>query len=181
MAETLLSLWVDFLFIFDGLCILLALFLYYKVEEGYRDIAFFVLCFFVVSDVVAHHFFMGLRTAKGNGWIIYQLYNFVIVAIMWKIWNMMSALFILFVLGVNVLLNIVVSYYFISNAIPKLLYTIYPYPAGFLMLLCLFFLWMVGYGIRLSNSKSNHTGIIDPLLRVCLGRYYRVQIQGDKR
>lgn len=175
----MMSLWNDFLFIFDGLCILTAMFLFYKVEEGYRDIAFFVLCFFVISDAVAHHFFMDIRNA--NNWIIYQLYNFVIILIMWRIWNMVSALFILYVLGANVLLNIVVSYYFISNMVPKLIYTIYPYPAGFLMLLCLFYLWMVSYGIRLSNSKVNHTGIIDPLLRLCLGRYYRVHLQGSTR
>jgi len=178
MSDILLSLWNDFLFIFDGLCILIAMFLFYKVEEGYRDIAFFVLCFFVVSDAVAHHFFMEFRGA--NNWFIYQLYNIVIVAIMWKIRNMRSAMLILLVLTANILLNIVVSYYFISNSIAKIVYTIYPYPAGFLMLLCLFYLWMVGYGIRLSDSKINNSAFINSLLRVCLGRYHRLHIKGVK-
>ena len=166
---------------FDGICILIALFLFNKTEEGYRNIAFFVMCWFVVSDAVAHHFFLDIRSAKGNGWIIYQLYNCVNVWIIYKIWKMMSPLFMLLILGVNVLLNIVVSYYFISNMVHKMIYTIYPYPAGFIMVLCLFYLWMVGYGIRLSNSKSNYSAFIDPLLRVCLGRYHRVHLQRSKR
>lgn len=164
---------------FDGICILIALFLFYKVEEGYRDIAFFVLCFFVVSDITYHYFFLDFRSA--NNWVIYLLYNIINVSIMVKIHKMMSPLFILLVLGVNVLLNIVASYFFISNLVPELVYTIYPYPAGLLMLLSLFYLWMVGYGIRLSNSKANNTGFISSLLRVCLGRYYRVHLQGATR
>jgi len=172
---------------FDGLCILIAMFLFYKVEEGYRDITFFVLCFFVVSDVFFQYFFLDIRSAKGNGWIIYQLYNAINIAIMIKIKPMAGSLFIKRVLLANVLLNIVVSYYFISNLVPKLVYTIYPYPAGFLMLLCLFYLWMVGYGIRLCNSKVNHTGLICSLLQYCLcnrggGRLEnRVQTSGLKR
>jgi len=169
---------------FDGLCILLALFLFYKAEEGYRDIAFFVLCFFVVSNVVYRYFFLDFRGIKGNGWFIYQLYNCVNVAIMWKLWKMKSALFIRRVLLANVLLNIVVSYYFISNMLPKLVYTIYPYPAGLLMLLCLFYLWMVGYGIRLCDNKVNHTGIICFLLRHCVycrsGRRVDIGIQTSR-
>ncbi len=168
----------EFFTIFDGVCILLALFLYHKTEEGYRNIAFFVLCFFVVSDSVAHHFFLEFRGA--NNWVIYQLYNLVIIAIGLKIYKMVSALFMLLIFTANVLLNIVVSYYFISNSVPKVVYTIYPYPAGFLMVLSLFYLWMVGYGIRLSNSKSNYSEFINTLLRVCLGRYHRVHVQGIK-
>jgi len=153
---------------FDGLCILLALFLFYKAEKGYRDIAFFVLCFFVVSDVFYHYFFLDLRDAPGNGWIIFQFYNAINVAIIWKLWKLMSPLFIRRVLATNVLLNIVVSYYFISDSVSDLVYTMYEYPAGFLMILCLFFLWMISYGIRLGNSKVNHTGVVCSLLRYCL-------------
>ena len=163
---------------FDGICILLALFLYYKVEEGYRDIAFFVLCFFMISDAMYHYFFIDIRSGEGNGWIIYQLYNIINVLIIWKIRHLSGSLFIRLVLTANVLLNIVVSYFFISNSITKMVYNVYPYPAGFLMLLCLFYLWMVGYGIRLSDSKDNNSAFINSLLRVCLGRYHRVQIKG---
>jgi len=153
---------------FDGICILLALFLYYKVEEGYRDIAFFVLCFFVVSNVVYRYFFLEFRAIEGNRWFIYQLYNCVNVAVIWKLWRLKEAIFVRRVLLVNVLLNIAVSYYFISNMVHKLIYTIYPYPAAILMLLCLFYLWMVGYGIRMGNNKVNHTGFICTLLRYCV-------------
>jgi len=100
---------------FDGICILLSMFLFYKAEEGYRDIAFFVLCFFVVSDVVFHYFLLDIRYAAGNGWIIFLLYNTINVAIIWKLWKLMSPLFIRRVLVANVLLNIVVSYHHPSN------------------------------------------------------------------
>ena len=99
MFDIFQSLWGDFLSIYDGLCILLAMFLFYKVEEGYRDIAFFVLCFFVVSDVFYHYFFLDIRNAPGNGWIIFLIYNIINVSIIMKIKNMASSTVISGVLG----------------------------------------------------------------------------------
>ena len=160
------------------------MFLFYKVEEGYRDIAFFVLCFFVVSDAVAHHFFLDIRSAKGNGWIIFVLYNIINVSIIWKLWVLKSPLFIRHVLVANVALNIVVSYYFISNSVSKLVYTLYEYPAAILMALCLFFLWMAGYGNRLCNSKINNAGVLCTLRRYCLrsggGNGLDVRVQASR-
>jgi len=165
---------------FDGICILLALFLYSKAEEGYRNIAFFVLCWFVVSDAVYHYFFLDIRGEEGNGWIIYQLYNLINVLIILKIRKLMSPLFIIAVLTVNVLLNIVASFYFISNLLPESVYNVYPYVAGFIMLLSLFYLWTVSYGIRLADSKGSNTNIISAILRLCIGKRYRVRIQRFK-
>jgi len=162
---------------FDGICILLALFLFYKAEEGYRDIAFFVLCWFVVSDAIYYYLLWDIRGVDGNGWIIFQLYNLLNVSIILKIRKLMSPLFITSLLTANVLLNIVASFYFISNLLPESVYNIYPYAAGFIMLLSLFYLWTVSYGVRLGDSKSSNTNIISAILRLCLGKRYRVRIQ----
>jgi len=164
---------------FDGLAILLALFLYHKAESGYRNIAFFVLCFFIVSDVIAHHFFFDLR--ESNHWLIYQLYNTVNAFVIWKLKKLGVSLFILAILTVNVLLNIVVSMWFVSNLIPDAVYNTYPYTAGFLMALCLFYLWMVSYGIRLGDKQGNNSNFIGSILRVWLGNMYRVRLKRFER
>jgi len=166
---------------FDGICILLALFLYHKAETGYRNIAFFVLCFFVVSDVVYNYFLLDLRYQPGHGWIIFMLYSFVNCWIIYKLWRLSSPISIRCVLATNVLLNIVASNYFTSNTIPDLVYTMYEYPAGLLMISCLIFLWMVSYGIRLGDKQGNNSNFISAVLRVCLGDVYRVRIKRVER
>ena len=65
--------------------------------------------------------------------------------------------------------------------VPESVYNGYPYVAGFIMLLSLFYMWVVGYGIRLADSKGSNTNIISAILRLCLGKRYRVRIQGSKR
>ena len=90
---------------FDGICILIALFLFYKVESAYRDAAFLVLTWFVVSDVIYHYFLLDFRNA--NNWVIYQFYNAINVAILYKLKPLVKAPFILLFLGANVMLNIV--------------------------------------------------------------------------
>jgi len=152
---------------FDGLCILLAMFLFYKVEEGYRDIAFFVLCFFVVSDIIYHYFFLEFRA--DNNWFIYQLYSAVNIWIIYKLSKIMSPLFITRILKVNVLLNIVVSLWFLSTTDDKIIYNVYPYLAGILMVLALSFLWMVSYGARLLVSKGNNRSPFCRRVWVCYG------------
>ncbi len=160
---------------FDGICILIALFLFYKVEEGYRDIAFFVLCFFIVSDVIYHYFFLDLRNA--NNWLIYQFYNVVNIWIIYKLGKIMSPQFIIRVLKANVLLNIVISLWFISTTDGKMIYNVYPYLAGVFMVLALSFLWMVSYGVRLLASKSHNRSAFYRRVRLCYG----LEMQGDER
>lgn len=154
---------------FDGICILTALFLFYKVEFAYRDVAFLVLCWFVVSDVIYHYLLLDFRNA--NNWVIYQFYNVINVVIFYKLKPLVSAPFILLVLGLNVLLNIVVSFWFISTTDDKMIYDSYPYPAGILMLLALSYMWCLGYGIRRVEFYRNNRKFFYSFLRVCLGKH----------
>lgn len=160
---------------FDGICILLVLFLFHKVEEGYRDIAFFVLCFFILSDVIYHYFFLDFRAA--NNWVIYLLYSAVNVWVIYKLGKLMSPLFIIRVLKANVLLNIAISLWFISTTDDKMIYNVYPYLAGILMVLALSFLWMVSYGCRLLVSKAHNRSAFYRRVRLCYG----LEMQGDDR
>ena len=152
---------------FDGICILLALFLYSKAEEGYRNIAFFALCWFIVSDVIYHYFFLDIRAA--NNWLIYLIYSAVNVWIIYKLSKLRAALFINRVLKANVLLNIVASLWFLSSTDDKMIYNVYPYPAGLFMILVLSYLWMVSYGTRILASQNNNRNIFYRRICVCYG------------
>lgn len=168
---------------FDGLCILLALFLFYKAEKGYRNIAFFLLCWFIVSDVVYHYFFTDFRA--DNNWFIYQLYSTVNLFILYKLKPLVPTIFILVVISANVFFNIIISLWFISTTDDKMIYNMYPYPAGIVMLLVLSYMWAMGYGIRRVEFYRNNRSLIYSFLRLALGRriWYgdRLQAKGIHR
>lgn len=139
---------------FDALCIILALFLYRGVRESYRNIAFVVLCWFVISDLVFHYLFLEFRA--DNDWAIYQLYNLVNVVVLYKLVKFNAFSFLIASIGANVLLNIVASAYFISNSISTELLQSYTYPAGAIMLVNIMYLWIMGNGTRPRDFQTNN-------------------------
>lgn len=152
---------------FDGICILLALFLYSKAQEGYRDIAFFTMCWFAVSDIVAHHFFLDFRSA--NNWVIYLLYSAVNVWVIYKLNGLPESAFVVKLLRANVLLNIVASAWFLSSTDSEMIYNIYSYLAGIIMVLVLSYLWMVSYGVGILASKNGDRNLFCRRVRLCYG------------
>jgi hypothetical protein len=148
---------------FDGVCILIALYLFSKCRERFKSIAFLVLCFFVVPDVVYHYFLLDFRAE--NNWVIYQLYNIINVALIYKLYKSNAHLIIIALLAINVLLNIVASHYFISDLIPKIVYNSYSYIAGGIMLACLGYMRVLTNGNRTLERFNNHSGLIGVLFR----------------
>jgi hypothetical protein len=148
---------------FDGLCILMALYLFSNTRERFKSIAFLVLCFFVVPDVAYHYLFLEFRAA--NNWVIYQIYNLINVVLIYKLYKNNAHLIIIGLLAANVLLNIVVSHYFISDLVSKIVYNSYPYIAGSIMLACLSYMWVLTNGNRTLERFNNHTGLIGVLFR----------------
>lgn len=150
---------------FDGLCILVALYLYTKAWNDDKSTAFSMLCFFVVSDVAYHYLFKDFRAE--NNWAIYWIYNVINLGVMWNLKKSGAHLISLVLISINVLLNIVVSFYFISNSIGYSVYNIYPYLAGIIMILCLLYMWGLGHGARRIDSHNHHSGVIGALFRRC--------------
>lgn len=148
---------------FDGICILIALYLYSKVSRAEKSIAFTVLCFFVVSDVVYNYLFKEFRS--DNHWVIYWLYSAVNLGVIYNLKRTGAHLVIMALIAANVLLNIVVSFYFISKSIPYWVYNLYPYPAGFIMVSCLIYLWMLQNGARRIDSLANNQSALGVFFR----------------
>jgi hypothetical protein len=150
---------------FDGLCILASLYLYTKVWNDDKSTAFTMLCFFVVSDVAYHYLFKEFRV--NNNWAIYWIYNAINLGVMWNLKKSGAHLIALALISINVLLNIVVSFYFISNSIGYSVYNIYPYLAGIIMILCLLYMWGLGHGAKRVDSLNNRSGAVGALFRRC--------------
>lgn len=148
---------------FDGICILIALYLYTKVWRNYQSIAFTVLCFFVVSDVTYNYLFKDFRGS--NNWLIYQLYSAINIAVIYKLRQLNAHLFIIGLIVSNTLVNVVTSFYFISQAVSPSVYNLYPYFAGAISILCLIYLRMLGNGVRYLNSNINNQGAVSVLFR----------------
>ena len=155
----------------DGLILLAAFYLYLKATLNYKNIALVVFLWLLVSDVTYNYFFLEFRAA--NNWVIYQLYNTINITVMYFLAYNKSHLVIIGLIIANVLLNIVVSYYFIGNSVPYWVYNLYPYVANAIAILSLCYLWMLGNGVKRLDSDNNHRGYIANLLRVRYGVYSR--------
>jgi len=148
---------------FDGICILVALLLCSYVQNQERKIAFIVLSFFVISDVAYNYFFEEFRA--NNNWFIYQMYNVIDVIVIYGLKRLNAHLFIIGLIALNVLINIVVSFYFISDLIPRSFYDYYKFAAGTVAILSLCYLWMIGYGSKYINSLGNSKNVVSVLFR----------------
>jgi len=157
---------------FDGLCILAALTLFWLACEVYRNIAFLVLCFFVVSEVTHTNFFLTFRSA--NPWFIYQLYSLINVIIIYRLYKAKAHISIVGLITLNVLLNIVVSYYLISDVLPKAIFILYPDIAGIIAVLCLVYMGAITrYGNRYLDYKNHSDHLFGRILRTCDGFFCR--------
>lgn len=150
---------------FDGVCILIALlWLYPSAINEFKSVSFTLLCFFVVSEVVYQRFFLDVRNE--NNWIIYLVYNVINLAILFRLHYLKSHLVIIVVITANLLLNIVVSYYFKHTLVSIDVYNAYPYVAGLLMISCLAYMWgLTNNGIGLLRRYANYRGIVGILFR----------------
>ena len=155
---------------FDGICILIALYLYIKVWRDEQRIAFTVLCFFIISDVTYHYLFKDFRGA--NNWLIYQLYSAINIIIIYKLRQLNAHLFIIGLIVANTLINILTSFYFISHSISSIVYSAYPYFAGAISILCLIYLRMLGNGARYLNSNVNNKSAVGFLFRRSSGSLF---------
>lgn len=154
---------------FESICILTALYLYANSAE-YRDISFSVLCFFVISDVVFNYILLDFRAE--NNWLIYQFYNVINIFIVLSLAKNKAHLVILGVIIANILLNIVVSLYFISSW-GRWVYDMYKYVAGFLMVLALCYMWVISYGIRFLDRPNCHRNLFDMVFRLRYGIHHK--------
>jgi len=148
---------------FDLVCILLAFYLYRRVWRDDESIAFWMLCFFAISEIVYSRFALEFRAE--NNWAIYWIYNGINLFVMYKLKVCAAHLVSLVFIGLNILLNIVASFYFISNIVPEAVYNYYPYPAGFIMVACLTYLWALGHGARRIDSLDDNSGFISTFFR----------------
>lgn len=156
---------------FDGFALITAVFLVYGVNTEFKRIAVTVLAFFVVSDAFYHYFLFNLREA--NHWLIYWIYNTVNILVLWNLRRLGAHVVISGLVSTNILLNIVVSFYFISNFIPEWVYNGYFIPADVIALLILAYLWMIGYGNRLLSSKINNRNFINRLFSFRHGLHFQ--------
>jgi len=149
---------------FDGFALITAVFLVYGVNTEFKRIAVTVLAFFVVSDAFYHYFLFELRAA--NHWLIYWIYNTINILVLWNLKRLGAHMVITGLIAANVLLNIVVSFYFISKSMPEWVYNGYFIPADVIALLILAYLWMIGYGNRFLSNKINNRSFINRLFNV---------------
>lgn len=143
---------------FDGVCVLIALYLFSKAKPSMRSISFTMLCFFVVSEIIYQRFFLDFRTV--NNWVIYWIYNAVSASCMWKFYQLKAHFLVFILMGLNIIVSSVASLWFVNEIIPKIVYNYYPYPAGAIMVLCLVYMWMLTNGNRFLDSKANNSSSI---------------------
>jgi len=155
----------------DGVFILLAFYLYQKATLDYKNIALVVFLWFLVSDVVYHHAFLGFRAE--NNWAIYQFYNMINIAVILFLANNKSHMVIIVLIIANILLNIVASYYFISDLMPISVYNSYPYFAKTIAFLALIYMWMLGHGVKFLDSDDHNRSYLINLLRIRYGVFNR--------
>lgn len=148
---------------FDGVCILMSLFLFYNTPYQSRKLAFSVLFYFIVSDVIYHYFLIDFRQA--NNWVIYWLYNLVNIFVLVRSYIIKAHYLIFILMGLNVLLNVITSMWFVSDIISDVIYNSYSYSAGAIMIVCLFYMWTLANGNKLFDGENNNSDFINFLFR----------------
>ena len=148
---------------FDGFALITTVFLVYGIKEEFRRIGITVLAYFVVSDAIYHYFLIDFRQA--NNWAIYWIYNAVNIAVLFNLKRLHAHLVITLLISLTILLNIIVSFYFISDFMPEWVYNGYFIPADIIALLILAYLWMIGYGDRLLVSENYNRSFINRVFR----------------
>lgn len=107
----------------DGIIIFIAMVLFFFAKDEFKNISFFVLAYFVLSDALYHHFFLELRGL--NLWPLYLFYNVINVSILFFLDYFKSHQAIKFIIAANILLNIPESIYFITETKTNFMYNAY--------------------------------------------------------
>ena len=130
-------------------------------HKRYRKIAFVLFLWLLISELA----YMNLLTEfrSNNHWAIYQIYNFINSATICALTTLKSHMLPVYLLAVNILLNIAVSFYFISDNIPISVYNSYSWIAGMIVLVALLYMRELHYGYRLKRRENDNSNIINLL------------------
>jgi len=113
----------------------------------------------LISDIA--HTFLLLDFRAVNSWVIYQIYNCINSATILTLIKLSTHMIAIYVLAANILLNILVSFYFISDSIPIVVYNSYSYIAGILTVTVLGYMRMLHYGSRVRKREINNSNIVN--------------------
>ena len=146
---------------FDRLAILAAFVLMLTSHKRYRKIAFVLFLWLLISELAYNNLLLDFRS--NNHWAIYQIYNFINSATICALTTLKSHMLPIYLLAANILLNIAVSFYFISDNIPISVYNSYSYIACMIVILALLYMRGLRYGDRLKRRENRDSGIINLL------------------
>ena len=145
---------------FDRIAILSAFILMLTSHKRYRKISFVLFLWLLISELAYMNIFIEFRS--NNSWAIYQLYNFINCATIYTLKTLSSHMLPIYLLAMNVLLNIAISFYFISDNIPISVYNYYSCVAGMIAVLAL--LYMRGlHGAGLKRRENDNSNLINLL------------------
>jgi len=153
---------------FDRLAIIAAFLLMLTSHKRYRNIAFVLFLWLLISELAYVNIFLEFRS--NNSWAIYQIYNLINCATISLLKTLNSHMLPICLLAMNVLLNIAISFYFISDNIPIVVYNSYSYIAGMITLLALLYMRMLRYDNRLKRRENDNSNIINLLFFSRIGR-----------
>ena len=143
----------------DRFAIFTAFILWLTAHKRYSKIAFVLFLWLLIPDLIHTYLFLEFREA--NNWVIYQLYNCVNSATICALIKLYSHMLIIYTLAINILLNILISFYFISDNIPILVYNSYSYVAGMLTVIGLMYMRALHYGSRVRQREINNRKFIN--------------------
>jgi hypothetical protein len=146
---------------FDRIVILASFALLMTSHNRYKKIAFVLFLWLLISDLA--HTYLLLEFRDANAWVIYQIYNLINSATILTLTKLYSHMIIIYTLAANILLNITVSFYFISPNVSEIVYNSYSYIAAFLAVTALYYMGMLRDGDRLKRREKPNTSVINLL------------------
>jgi hypothetical protein len=147
--------------VLDRLFIVASFILMLTSHKRYRKIAFVLFLWLLISELAYNNLLLDFRS--NNHWAIYQIYNFINSATITLLTTLKSHMLPIYLLAANVLLNIAVSFYFISDNIPVSVYNSYSYIACMIVLLALLYMRGLHYGDRLKQRENDNSSIVSML------------------
>ena len=152
----------------DRLFIVASFVLMLTSHKRYRKIAFVLFLWLLISELAYNNLLLDFRS--NNHWAIYQIYNFINSATITALTTLKSHMLPIYLLAANVLLNIAVSFYFISDNIPVSVYNSYSYIACMIVVLALLYMRGLRYDGRLTRRENDNTSVINLLFFSKYGR-----------
>ena len=130
-------------------------------HKRYRKIAIVLFLWLLISEIAYNNLFIEFRS--NNHWFIYQIYNVINSVTVTLLAILKSHMLPIYLMTTNILLNIVISFYFISDNIPISVYNSYSYIACIIVVLALAYMGVLHYGSRLKRRENNNTSVINRL------------------